>query len=292
MSKDIQPHFTKQTSFEVFRYQLVVDKTLQKGLFDKYESAEDLRADKNNILQDILTNDNFRFHSGSSEITSKLMYTKESMSYFKIGVKRKTKVFKKDFSEDVIENYPNIIIAFNNHPDVQKIAIQSNKSAFSDCKSVSHILLKNIDEKVKSQNLSFFLEPMFDKKEFWNLVAKYPKQIKQVTFDLVSPNLANISKNLQLNLKDLYEDTNTQRTKVELNAEPESYLDIKQQSKFVNSLVDYSADGGGDVYMRVNGIRKKIHTAQSPTEFNMDEQLLKGNVDWDILNEQFKDILL
>lgn len=291
MSKDIQPQFSKQASFEVFRYQLVVDKTLQKGLFDKYDSAEDLRADKNNILQEILTNDNFRFQSNSSEITSKLLYSRDTMSYFKIAVKRKTKVYKKDFSEDVIENYPNIILAFNNHPDVQKIAIQSNKLAFTDCKSVSHLLVKSIDEKVKSKNLSFFLEPIYDKKEFWNLVARYPKQIKQVTFDLVSPNLANISKNLTLNLKELYEDTNTQRTKVELNAEPESYLDIKDKSKFINSLVDYSADGGGDISMRVNGIRKKIHTAQSPSEFSIDEQLLKTN-DWIALDNMFKDIII
>lgn len=291
MSKDIQPQYSRQSSFEVFRYQLVVDKTLQKGLFDKYESAEDIRADKNNILQEILTHDNFRFRSSNSEITSKLMFKQDTMSYFKIGVKRKTKVFRKDFSEDVIENYPNIILAFNNHPDIQKVAVQNNTHAFADCKTVSHIIQKSIDEKVKDRNLTFFLEPLFDKKEFWKLVAKYPKQIKQVTFDLVSPNLPDISKNLKLDLKGLYNDTNTQRTKLELNAEPESYLEIKESSQFVNSLVDYSADGGGDIYMRVNGIRKQLHTAQSPTEFNIDEQLLKNN-DWVALDNVFKDILI
>ncbi len=291
MSTNLVPTAPKQATFEVFRYQLVVDKTLQQGLFDKYNSAEDFRADKNNILQSILTNDNFRFRSNASEITSKLMYTKGTMSYFKIGVKRKTKVFKKDFSEDVIENYPNVILAFNNHPDVQKIAIQSNKSAFNDCKTVAHIIQKSLEEKATNYNLNFFLEPMFDKKEFWKLVERYPKQIKQVTFDLVTPNLANISKNLDLNLKELYEDTNTQRTKVELNSDPDSYLDIKEKSKFINSLVDYSADGGGDIYMRVNGIRKKLHTAQAPTEFNIEDQLLKGN-DWAAFDDMFKEILL
>ena len=155
MSKDIQPQYSRQSSFEVFRYQLVVDKTLQKGLFDKYESAEDIRADKNNILQEILTHNNFRFRSGNSEINSKLMFSQGTMSYFKIGVKRKTKVFKKDFSEDVIENYPNVILAFNNHPDIQKVAVQNNTHAFANCKTVSHIIQKSIDEKVKDRNLTF-----------------------------------------------------------------------------------------------------------------------------------------
>lgn len=63
-------------------------------------------------------------------------------------------------------------------------------------------------------------------------------------------------------------------------------------SKFVNRLVDYSADGGGNIFMKVAGKRKLLHTAQSPEEFNIDKQLLEGDVDWEKLNEQFKDILL
>jgi hypothetical protein len=134
-------------------------------------------------------------------------------------------------------------------------------------------------------------EPLFDKKEFWNIVRKYPKQIRQLTFDLVSPNMANISKNLDLNLKQLYEDTNTHKTKVELNADEESYLEIKESSKFINSLVDYSADGGGNIQMRIAGMRKKLHTAESPTEFNVDENLLKS-ADWERLDEYFREILI
>jgi hypothetical protein len=61
--------------------------------------------------------------------------------------------------------------------------------------------------------------------------------------------------------------------------------------KFVNSLVEYSADGGGNIQMRGKGIRKALLTAQSPSEFNMDEQLLKS-CDWDKLDELFKDILI
>lgn len=291
MSRDVQPIVSKQTSFEVFRYQLVVDKTLQMDMFNKYQSAEDVRSDKNNILQSLLTNDNFGFLSTQSEITTKLLHTSGNLSYFKVGVRRSQKHYNKDFTEKVLPNYPNILVVFNNHPDIQKIAIQANKSAFSDCKTVSHFINKTIDTRLKKSNLSFFIEPLFDKKEFWNLVNKYSKQIKQVTFNLVSPNMAVISKNLKLNLKELYEDTNTQRTKVELNAEPESYLDIKESSKFVNSLVDYSADGGGNINLRVRGMRKLLHTAQSPNEFMLDENLLK-DFDWDKLDGMFNDILI
>ena len=282
---------SKSTNFEVFRYQLVVDKTLQMNMFKQYQTAEEIRADKNNIFNEIINAEKFNFFSSKSEITSKLLYQKDTMYYFKIGVKRNTKVYKKDFSETNIENYPNILVAINNHPDVQKIAIQDNSIAFKDCKTVSHFIHETLDVKLKPYNLSMFSEPLFDKKEFWNLIKKYPKQIRQLTFDLVSPNMANISKNLDLNLKQLYEDTNTQKTKLELNSDKDSYLDIKESSKFINSLVDYSADGGGNIQIRVAGMRKKLHTAESPTEFNVDENLLK-NADWEKLDEYFREILI
>lgn len=233
MAKTAQTHFSQTTSFEVFRYQLVVDKTLPINMFEKYETAEQVRADKNNIFQKVLTGEDFTFRGGTSELTSKFLYSDGTMIYYKLGVKRSTTLYTKDLSPHSEENYPNLIIAFNNDPTVQKIAIQNNTAAFKELTTVSNIIQETLEEELKPYNLSFYTEPIYDKQEFWNLVKKYPKQITQLTFDLISPNMANITRNLQLNLKQLYEDTNTHKTKVELNADHESYLDIKKESKLM-----------------------------------------------------------
>lgn len=291
MAKDIQTAFIKNASFEVFRYQLVVDKTMPIHLYGKHETPEQIRADKNNIFKELITKEKFSFHSSNSTINSKLLYQDGDMYYFKISAKRTAHIYKEDFTEDTIDNFPNIIVAINNHPDVQKIAIQTNITAFKETKIVKKFILESIDSKIKDYNLSFFLDPIYDKQDFWNFVKKYPKSIKQLTFDLISPNLANISKNLTLNLKELYEDTNTQRTKLELNADPESYLDVKESSKFVSGLVNYGAAGGGSIYARVVGSRKKINTAENPSEFNIEDKLIKDN-DWEKLDKLFKDILI
>ena len=293
MSQKLPPVAGKMASFQVFRYQLVVDKAIQLDIEGKYNTPEQIRAAKNDIFQELISNERFHFQSSKSEITSKLMYSDANLSYFKVGVKRNLKHINKDFSEDVIENYPNIIIAINNDPDVQKIAIQTNTNAFKSSNIVSHFIEETIDRKLKSKNLSFFVEPMFDKQEFWNMVEKYQKRIKKVTFDLISPNLPEVSKNLtvDLNLKQLYEDTNTLKTKLELGADEGRHLEINPSSSLINGLVNYSADGGGDISMRVMGMRNKLHTAQSPREFSLEEQLLKSN-NWDALNEAFKDILI
>ena len=268
-----------------------MDKTLPINLFQKYETADQVRADKNNIFQQVVAKEDFNFKGSNSELTSKFLYTDGTMSYFRLGVKRSTTLYSKDLSPHSEENYPNIIIAFNNDPTVQKIAIQTNTAAFKETNIVSNIIQETLENELKDYNLSFYTEPIYDTQEFWNLVKKYPKQIKQLTFDLISPNMANITKNLQLNLKQLYEDTNTHKTKVELNADNESYLEIKEESKFVNSLVKYSADGGGNIFMKVAGKRKLLHTAQSPEEFDIDKNLLE-DINWEKLNQKFKDILL
>ena len=140
MGKDVQPHFSQTTSFEVFRYQLVVDKTLPINMFEKYETADQVRADKNNIFQKVLTGEDFNFRGGTSELTSKFLYSDGTMIYYKLGVKRCTTLYTKDLSPHSEENYPNLIIAFNNDPTVQKIAIQNNTSAFKEINTVSNII--------------------------------------------------------------------------------------------------------------------------------------------------------
>lgn len=291
MPTNLNPSFVKQASFEVFRYQLVVDKTLPINMFQKYETAAEVRADKNNIFQQVLLRKDFHFKGSNTELTSKFLYSDGTMSYFQLGVKRSTTLYNKDLSPHSEDNYPNIFIAFNNDPGVQKIAIQTNTTAFKETNIVSNLIQETFEDELKDYNLSFFTEPIYDKQEFWNLVRKYPKQIKQLTFDLISPNMANISKNLEVDLRQLYEDTNTHKTKVELNADKETYLEINNGSKIINSLVNYSADGGGNIRMKIAGKRKLLHTAQSPEEFDIDKNLLE-DIDWEKLNQKFKDILL
>lgn len=291
MATDIQPHANKLIPFEVYRYQLIVNQAIQLSLDNQFQSAEEIRENKNKIFQQLLTNHNFRFASGKAETTSKLMYSKGDISIFKLGVKRSLKVAKKDFTEDTIDNYPNLLVAINNNPDVQKIAIQENIKAFSKSHAVSRILEQSIENKIKKENLSFYLEPLYNKREFWDLVNRYKGKVTQVSFELISPNLAKISKNLDINLREIYEDTNTHKTKIELNSDKDHHLDIKEASKFVNSLVDYSADGGGNIALKVAGYNKKFHTAQSIEEFSVEEQLIKGN-DWDALNDLFNEILI
>ncbi len=291
MSKDIQAPINRTVPFDTYRFQLLVDNTIQQDAFNGYESIDAIRKDKNNILKNIFTKDAFSFKSSTSEISSKLMYTEGEMYYFKVNVRRTIKWKHKDFTTDTLENYPNITLAFNNDPSIQKIAIQNSTSVFKDTTIATHFVQDTLNEMLKEYGITMFTEPLYDKQDFWKLIRLYPKQIKQLTFDLISPNLPEISKNLQLDLRGLNQDTNTIRTKLELNAEKEGHLDIKETSKYINSLVDYSADGGGNIKMKVEGIRKMLNTAENNIEFAIDKELLETDK-WVELHKQFQNFVI
>ena len=278
-------------TFDLYRYQLLVDKTVQMNLGDDYNSWEEIRASKNKLLEEILTHQDFHFHSKKANIQSKLLFQKEDRFYYKVAVKRDRKITHIDFTEGVVEDYPNILIAINNAPDVQKIAIQSYNNAFKTTEIVSRFMEQSIDRELQKRRLSMYVEPIIDEKEFWKLVSKYDKHITQLSFDMVSPNMANISQNLKINLKELYEDTNAHKTKIELTSDEDSYLEISQNNQLLNSLVDYTSQGGGNISLRIDGVRRKLHTAQTISEFSLNESLIKG-LDWDKLDKAFKDILI
>lgn len=292
MSKDIQPGHLKNVSFEVFRYQLVIDQAFQSDAFQhQYHNADELKHAKNKIFQSIISENNFSFTSPKSEITSQLVHQSGDMFYFKVNVRRDRKIPKKDFTEALIDTYPSMLVVVNNHPDVQKIAVQSNLDAFKKTNIVANFIQETVQKHIKSYNIAFAVEPTFEAQQFWNLVRQYPKRVTQVTFSLISPNNPSLTKDLQLDLKTLHGDTNTQKTTLELNAEKDSYLVLNEESELVNSIVDYAAKGGGDIKMKVAGVSRKFHTAQSVKDFNMEEQLLKTN-DWDAIDAAFKEILI
>ncbi len=282
MAKDIQALFSKTIPFEVYRYQLVVNKAIQLSLDNQFQSPGEIRENKNRIFQGLISNPRFKFISSRTKLNSKLVYDKGDLSIFRLAVKRTLKHELPDFGEEIIDNYPKFLIAINNNKDVQKIAIQHNLKAFSKVTSVSKIIEESIQSRIRKENLGFYIEPLFNKQRFWDLIQKYRGRVTQLSFDLITPNLANISKNLKLNLKKIYEETNTHKTRLELNSSEKGHLEISEASKFINSMVDYSAEGGGNIAIKVAGYHNKFHTSESITTFDVDEQLLKNN-DWEAL---------
>jgi len=107
---------------------------------------------------------------------------------------------------------------------------------------------------------------------------------------MVSPNMSNISNNLNFDLSALHEKTNTKETKLELKCPSNTSLSFDRDDKFIGSIVDYSSQGGGNISLKVKGIKRKFQTSNSIEEFELDEIEIKNSSPEEIVGI-FKDIL-
>jgi hypothetical protein len=280
---------TKPLTFQVFRYQLLPINQLFQGQFEpKISSVEELKQKKNQYFSQVL-HDIKTFDYSRTELVHKIEVHTEKSICFRIGAKRKIKRRTKDFKEEEIENWPNVLILINNDPTVQKIAIQENRNVFEHIETVREILEKNINHWLSAYQLKIFIEPTYEINQFWDIIEKNTNKILSVEFELISPNMANISGKLELDLSSLAKQTNTQKTNLALNSDKHSALTITRDNKFVSSLAEYSSEGGGDVVFKIRGYKKKVRTAKKVIEISCEEMELHGKKDiCEFIHEKLK----
>ena len=128
-----------------------------------------------------------------------------------------------------------------------------------------------------SKQLRIYVEPLFKEEEFWKIVDRYKQRIKEITFDLITPNMVNISGVLSDDLKEFAKGTNTGKTQLAIASDPESSLNILKNNTQIESLVKYSSEGGGNISVKASGVKRKIHTSRTKKSFEIGEIEVTGN---------------
>lgn len=282
-------------NFELFRYQLLpLTRNVQMDMFPdvafrSINSVEELKARKNEIFSHVLSNFPALDYR-QAEINHKVDVDSPPWFVVEINTQKSLKREKPDFKQERIDTWPHVIAIINNSPDVQIIAISRNTRAFSSGAVVAKILQNNLGRILQRYMLTIQVEAIFDRSEFWHIVDEYRGRITSVNFELISPNMANISKGLELDLAKLNADTNSHRTDLKLNSTEGSALEIKKDNPMLNSLVEYSSEGCGDIEVKIKGIKKTIRTSKSVREISIDElsiqNLTPDRLEW--LFEQLK----
>lgn len=265
--------------FAIYRYQILPSNQLGQGkLFPSQtqKALEELKKRKNEYFAKVLQETGtFKYDHG--EIVPKLWGEGENLFRLRLGANRPAKITKKDASEERVENWPYIYIFVNNDPSVQKIFIEIKPGVFSSPNVVKTILIESLNIGLAKYDLHMYMEPLFEKQQFWDLVDKYKNAITKVTFDLVSPNMANISQALKVDLSALSKRTNTQRTALQLNSDPNSALNLEPKDEELASVVGYASEGGGDIRIKARGIKKTISTHKSTKTIEIGEIEFSGN---------------
>lgn len=273
---------SQQIFFHLYRYQILpTTQTIQLRFDSSVKSLEDLKAKKNDFFSEALSSMK-RINYTRTELTHKVNTIEKDFYLIKLAAKRSLKRSTRDFKEEKIENWPSTNIIINNNPNAQKALIQFNRKVFNDTKNIADILQDSLNEVLKEYQLHVIFEKIFDEVKFWEIVNIYKNRIVQAEFELISPNLANISRSLRFDLQALNQSTNTQKTKLQLNSDKEAVLTLSQSDPLVSGIVDYASQGGGGINLKVRGLNKKIRTSDKVIELTIDEMVFN--------NAELKDI--
>jgi len=279
----------KVITFCEYRYQLLpLSQEVQMDLDGEVRTLEDLKRMKNDIFRKVIQGTR-SFHYSYSELEHKLVHDSGSTLVLQFGPKRGLTRTTRDFRTEEIENWPTLFVAFENNPRIQKCLVQHG-GGFQHTSTMVNILQENLNRSLAHRQLSVVFEPIFQAQRFWDLVARYEQRITQIEFDLVSPNMSNISATLKVDLAKLNRSTNTQRTCLKLNSDKNSYLTPTHNDEIIDSLVKYSAQGGGNISIRAKGVSKKIHTSKGVNEITIADLTLKG-ASPEELGETFRNLL-
>ena len=243
-------------------------------LAGRIRSIEDLKKHKNAFFADALQSiDVFKY--ARAPVIHKVVFQEGDLTVLRIGVERDLQRQRRDFIREAVENWPDTWVVFDNRPSVQKCVIQRH-GGFQKTQTVAKVLEENINKWIQRYQLASVFEPIYSKNVFWDLVHQFTGRLTQIEFELISPNMSNLSDSLTLDLASLNRETNTQRTKLQLNSDPESALTPTEKDTLIAGLVDYASKGGGDITLRARGVKRKMHTAKGITETSIDEVELQG----------------
>lgn len=265
------------TTFKVYRYQLLPIDRHTDDLFDGL-SASQLIERKNSIFAKAIPFVRTHRHRGS-DLSVRLMSNEIDSFVLSIASRRALTRETPDFRIEQIENWPHVTAIILNRPDEQYIVVQDRPTAFANTDTVVKLIERATRASLQRSGLRLHTERVFSKSHFWQLVNAYRDKITWIEFEFVTPNMANISNTLSDTLKELAKDTNSSQSNLQLRSDPASSLDLDPKDKTVQGLVDYTSEGGGDISIKIKGLRKRIQTSRSIREIELDDLQLSGSPD-------------
>ena len=264
---------TSNYRFYIYRYQILPIDRHNQGLL--FSSIEELLEKKNEKLQTILTSFD-KISDSDSDIIIKSLYRDDDSFLYKFAVNRSIVLETQSFTKDKLPNWPSFLVYFWNDSDKQYLIIEDRKKAYQKSDTIVNSIEKYLSSKLKSELLTIRFESLFDEEDFWHIIEKYKGRLREINFELITPNMANISGVLSDDLKEFAFSTNTTKTQVSIVSDVESSLAISNRNEMIGSLVKYSSEGGGKITMKVKDLHSKIQTSKTKKHFEIGEIEISG----------------
>lgn len=264
--------------FHLYRYQILpANRQFQGALFGA-RSVEELIGKKNDIVRDVLVTTKVLRGRGR-DIATKLLKEHDDLLLFQLAANRSLQHETKDFRTEWIDNWPKVVLLVWNAPNKQLVAVQHRPNAFQDTNAAIRALFDTITPSLAAHALVAKWEPLFEQRKFWDLAKRYEGRIQELEFDLTTPNMANISGALPDNLREFAKNANAVTSSVGVKSGPTAALKVESGDSTLDGLVSYASEGGGEITIRIIGMKKKIRTSRTVREVACDEAVLSGSPD-------------
>lgn len=256
------------TTFRAYRYQLMpLDRNETKDMYNELTAAEIINR-KNEFFAESL-NLLPRVRHRKSEILIDVKSLGKDVFSIHLAPSRPLTRETSQSNLEKVENWPHITAFILNKPNEQYLLIQDRVAAFANTDAVSNLVKVGTRHALEKLGLSLHIEPLFESAYFWDLIEEYRNRVVMVEFEFITPNMSNISRTLSESLKSLGKDTNAVREDLAITSDPAVSLDISPSNETIQGLVEYTSEGGGDITVKVKGIRKRFHTSKSSREVNL-----------------------
>lgn len=266
-------------NFQLFRYQLLpIDRYLQGNLLTGVTTIDELIERKNKFFAEALSTTK-SFANRKHETITKKLFEQDDFFLLKLANNRSIHRETREFKDESIDNWPAILVAIWNKPDKQLIAVQKRTTAFSTCEVAVKLILEKLTDKLAYHHLRAIHEPLFEKKQFWAILNQHQGKVKSVEFEIVTPNMANISGTLPEDLKEFARQTNSTRNKLKIESDPEAPLHLEESNRVLQGLVDYSSEGGGNISVKIDGVKTVYQTSKTVKEVTIGEIEMQGGAE-------------
>jgi hypothetical protein len=201
----------------------------------------------------------------------KILFRDTEYILLRIANKKSVKI-EREFQRAEFESNPSITIIIHNHPQTQIIAVESDRISFVSSFAVIKIIQRCFEKNLQRLNFDIRINPIYEEKEFWNIVNKHEKKIERLVFEFDYPNSPRVNKLLSEELKEVAKSLNSKKTKVEFDAENNQILDnLDDNNSKLNDLVSTSAAGAGPAKLRIKGLRGWLSTGDKVKSIELDE---------------------
>lgn len=257
------------SSFKLYRYQLLPIDRHTDDLYQNLTSAQIIER-KNEFFSKAMRFVGEQKHANRTLLVH-VAATENDAFVLRLAPSRPLTREMPDFRIEQIENWPHVTAFVLNRSDEQYIAVQERTTAFESTDTAVRVIQRATRLALERVGLRLHIENLFSKNFFWSLVKEYPDRITWVDFEFITPNMANISATLSGALKQVSKDTNAVKGDLQLKSDPAASLDLSPSNETVKGLVEYTSEGGGDIKIKVKGIRKRFNTAHAQRIVTMND---------------------